>query len=175
MPDVTYSYTNRSPSMRINRDSFEWLQKQVLCQWHWKHYHDSTRRWYLLRLCVDLGSLSVTDEEIEFLRSQCPYFPESFLQYLEYFRLKPHEHVKLEYHPTHTCNGESTGVKPFSLLNMKDFLISCLGRWPHHHHIRNLVRDYSLRNPPAGARIRVLFSIHRYRLGLYQSRRECTW
>lgn len=48
---------------------------------------------------IDLGSISVTEGELEFLRRKCPYFPESFLEYLKNFRLKPNQEVKLEFYP----------------------------------------------------------------------------
>lgn len=134
------------------------------------------RRWCLLRLCADLESLSVTEEEIQFLRSQCPYFPDSFLQYLQSFRLNPRKHVRLEYHPVQTGNEESAEVRsrfPYSTSRVP--LIFCIGKWPHYHNIRDLVWDYPLRNPTTDTRIWMLFSIQWYRLGLYQSRRECIW
>ncbi|RPB21061.1 nicotinate phosphoribosyltransferase [Terfezia boudieri ATCC MYA-4762] len=75
--DVTYTYTNRTPYLKIRRSGYEWLKRQV----------------------SNLGSITVTEGELGFLRRKCPYFPESFLEYLKNFRLKPNQEVKLEFHP----------------------------------------------------------------------------
>ncbi|KAF8446504.1 Quinolinate phosphoribosyl transferase [Terfezia claveryi] len=75
--DVTYTFANRTPSLKIRRSGYEWLKRQV----------------------SNLGSITVTEGELGFLRRKCPYFPESFLEYLKNFRLKPHQEVKLEFHP----------------------------------------------------------------------------
>jgi len=59
----------------------------------------STKQSVTLVTPVDLGSIAVTEGELEFLRRKCPYFPEGYLQYLKNFRLKPNQEVKLEFHP----------------------------------------------------------------------------
>lgn len=78
-PDVRVSYlfTNRTPHMRINRAAFKWLQEQI------------TR----------LGDIRVSSEEIAWLKKTCPYFSESYLKYLETFRLQPAEQVDLQFVP----------------------------------------------------------------------------
>ena len=49
--------------------------------------------------------MTVTEGELGFLRGKCPYFPESFLEYLKSFRLKPNQEVKLEFHPVSSPRG----------------------------------------------------------------------
>lgn len=58
-----------------------------------------TKQSVTLVIWVDLGSITVTEEELGFLRRKCSYFPESFLEYLKNFRLKPNQEVKVEFHP----------------------------------------------------------------------------
>ena len=40
-----------------------------------------------------LANIVVTDDEIEYLRTTCPYLSESYLSFLKKFRLRPNEHV----------------------------------------------------------------------------------
>ncbi|KAI5809838.1 Quinolinate phosphoribosyl transferase [Peziza echinospora] len=81
---VTYSFTNRTPQLKITRRGFEWLKRQI----------------YQLR------TLALTDDELAFLREKCPYFPESYLSYLKDFRFSPGCQVGLEFKP---CGGDGGG------------------------------------------------------------------
>lgn len=56
--------------------------------------------WRWLTHCPELGSISLTSEELEYLRRHCPYFGEAYLRYLTSFRMKPREQVKLSFMPT---------------------------------------------------------------------------
>ena len=49
---------------------------------------------------IDLGHIRVSGEELDFLRRKCVYFPDSYLEYLRNFRLRPDEQIKLEYTPS---------------------------------------------------------------------------
>jgi nicotinate phosphoribosyltransferase len=49
--------------------------------------------------CPELGGISLTPAELEYLRRQCPYFGEAYLGYMESFRMRPSEQVKLSFTP----------------------------------------------------------------------------
>lgn len=70
---VTYSYTNRTPSMELNAAAIDWLHHQV------RH----------------LRSLRFSPAEIEYLRTAVPYLPAAYLDYLALFRLHPDEQVTI--------------------------------------------------------------------------------
>ncbi|KAJ8612466.1 hypothetical protein MRB53_037395 [Persea americana] len=46
---------------------------------------------------LELANITVTSDEIEYLRKACPYLRAEYLQYLSAFRLKPSEHVRLHF------------------------------------------------------------------------------
>lgn len=73
--DVTYSFTNRTPDLKIKRKGFQWLQRQV----------------------GRLGDLAVTEDELSFLRRKCPFFPTEYLDYLKDFKFHPAKQVVLEF------------------------------------------------------------------------------
>ncbi len=72
---VTYALTNRTPSMKLTREAYIWLDDQI----------------------EGLGKIRVTDNEIEWLRKTCPYLSEAYLDYLREFQLRPREQVVLEF------------------------------------------------------------------------------
>lgn len=45
-----------------------------------------------------LANLKVSEEEIAWLRKNCPYLPDQYLDYLKNFRAYPDEQVKVEWH-----------------------------------------------------------------------------
>lgn len=76
-PDATVSYalTNRTPSMQLNLEAFEWLQEQV----------------------GNLGQLRITEEEIKWLGKTCSYFGQAYLAWLQKLGLRPEEQVELKF------------------------------------------------------------------------------
>ena len=73
--EVEYAFTNRTPSMRLNRAAFDWLQQQV----------------------QRLENITLSNRELKFLRRHCPYLNEEYLSYLQNFRLMPKDQVKLSF------------------------------------------------------------------------------
>ena len=101
-----YRFTNRSPDMLFSRKTFEWVQQQVRSESGWR----VTARYRqpqcflgdpeLIRyfnVWVDLKTLSLTGEERQYLTQTCPYFQQSYLDYLENLTLHPDEQVQLEF------------------------------------------------------------------------------
>ena len=71
--EVEYAFTNRTPQMRLSKDAFAWLQEQV----------------------SKLRNIRLDKAEREFLEKQCKFLRPEYLDYLESFKLRPAEHVKL--------------------------------------------------------------------------------
>lgn len=69
--DVVYKYTNRSAQFVFNQNAVKWIRTQ-------------------LKL---LGELKFRTDEIEYLKREIPYLPESYLNFLKDFTLKPDEQV----------------------------------------------------------------------------------
>ena len=83
---VAYSFTNRTPHMKLSRGAYNWLQKQI----------------------HRLGNISVTREELTWLEATCPYLSQEYLSYLEGLRLRPEEQVKLSFEPDSDGEDDST-------------------------------------------------------------------
>ncbi|CAF9932716.1 MAG: nicotinate phosphoribosyltransferase [Heterodermia speciosa] len=79
LPDVpvTYAFTNRTPHMRLTRDAYRWLEKQV----------------------EKLGNIAVSLDELQFLRKTCPYLTSTYLRFLSSFRLRPTRQVHTTFTP----------------------------------------------------------------------------
>ncbi|KAF9048395.1 nicotinate phosphoribosyltransferase [Panaeolus papilionaceus] len=73
---ATYRFTNRNASTLFTRQSSERFRTAV------SHFTD----------------LTLTDDELQWLRTTCPYFTEEYLAYLSAYRYKP-EQVKIKYIP----------------------------------------------------------------------------
>jgi nicotinate phosphoribosyltransferase len=78
-PDVqvTYHFTNRTPHMRLTHTAYQWLCAQI----------------------DHLGTISVSEAEIEWLRKTCPYLTPDYLEYLASFSLRPKEQVSVSFVP----------------------------------------------------------------------------
>lgn len=89
-PDVqvTYKYTNRTPDMKFTREAVRWLSKQI----------------------QKLADLSLSTDELTFLRTNCAYLSEPYLHYLSTFRMYPDKQVHLKFVPQKdTDSDEDTG------------------------------------------------------------------
>ncbi|KAI9810180.1 MAG: nicotinate phosphoribosyltransferase [Pycnora praestabilis] len=73
--EVTYAFTNRTPDMKLTRSAFRWMEAQI----------------------QKLGNISLSSEELKYLRKTCPYLNEPYLRFLSNFRLRPSEQVRLSY------------------------------------------------------------------------------
>ncbi|KAK7206367.1 nicotinate phosphoribosyltransferase [Myxozyma melibiosi] len=78
-PDIVVSYTfrNRTPEKKLNKEAFDWVSEQVKL----------------------LGSLAFTKDELTYLRSNVKQLPGRYLAFLETFRLNPDKQVFLSYNP----------------------------------------------------------------------------
>ncbi|KAF2007330.1 nicotinate phosphoribosyltransferase [Amniculicola lignicola CBS 123094] len=89
---VSYGFTNRTPDKKLNRAAYKWLQVQV----------------------DKLEHVTVTDDELQFLRSTCPYLSEQYLQFLSTFRLQPSKQLKLVFAPIED-SGQDSDIGDFSI------------------------------------------------------------
>ncbi|KAJ5225049.1 Nicotinate phosphoribosyltransferase [Penicillium chermesinum] len=91
---VTYSFTNRTPDMKLQRGAYKWLLKQIEA----------------------LSNIRVTSEERAFLKKKCPYLNETYLTFLETFRLKPSEQIELVFTPTQdTGSNKDEGTVVYTI------------------------------------------------------------
>ncbi|TRX94123.1 hypothetical protein FHL15_004891 [Xylaria flabelliformis] len=100
-PDVhvTYAFTNRTPEKKFSRKAFAWLCDQI----------------------YKLGHISLSDEELRFLKSHCKYLTASYLDFLSEFRLSPREQLKPIFNPIEEDTG-ADGV-------IGDIHIEISGKW----------------------------------------------
>ncbi|KAK9462222.1 Quinolinate phosphoribosyl transferase [Lipomyces oligophaga] len=86
---VTYSLKNRTPEKKLNSSAFEWLKEQVGL----------------------LGTLTFSDDEIAYLRSNVKQLPERYFVYLETFQLHPDTQVTLVFdETTHDLKAKIKGL-----------------------------------------------------------------
>ena len=83
---VAYSFTNRTPHMKLTRAACHWLQDQIR----------------------KLGNIVVSEEEVDWLKKTCPYFSNEYLEYLKGFYLKPDQQVELSVTPESNSTDDST-------------------------------------------------------------------
>ncbi|KAK0747809.1 Quinolinate phosphoribosyl transferase [Apiosordaria backusii] len=82
---VTYAFTNRTPEKKLSRKAFNWLEEQIR----------------------KLGNISLSAEELQYLKQHCPYFSPAYLEFLSEFRLRPREQVTATFLPS----GEDSGAE----------------------------------------------------------------
>jgi len=73
---VTYNFTNRTPDMKLTRKAFYWLQDQV----------------------ERLGNITLSTEELEYLKTTCTFLSEAYLLFMKDFKMRPSEEVDMEFH-----------------------------------------------------------------------------
>lgn len=96
LADVTYAYTNRTFDLKLSRQGFEWIKAQVASR--------SSPQILIHRPSTDLGRLElgrlrISQAELQFLQSACPYLPKTYLAYLEKFSFKPDDQLVLAFAP----------------------------------------------------------------------------
>ncbi|KAL9103468.1 MAG: hypothetical protein Q9163_001496 [Psora crenata] len=96
--EVTYAFTNRTPNMRLNRAAYHWLLQQVF----------------------KLGNISLSLEELNYLKTTCTYFNDSYLRFLSSFHFDPSRQVKVSFIPL-----KDTG----SLADVGDLHLDVGGLW----------------------------------------------
>lgn len=96
---VTYKFTNRTPEKKLSRKAFLWLEDQVR----------------------KLGNISLSTEELLYLKEHCHYLSPAYLEYLSEFRLRPRDQVVLHFLPV----GEDTGAET----DIGDLDIEVSGAW----------------------------------------------
>ncbi|KAI3624167.1 NPT1 [Malassezia furfur] len=97
---VTYRFTNRSKEMQFTQRAVELIEQGI--------HH--------------LGDLRMTPDELEWLRTTCPYFQPAYLDFLQSFQLQPTDEVQVQFVPgTQECNGERMG----------DLEVTIKGLWSH--------------------------------------------
>ncbi|KAI9656388.1 MAG: nicotinate phosphoribosyltransferase [Alyxoria varia] len=75
--EVTYSFTNRTPHLKLSRDAFGWLQLMI----------------------QRLENITLSQEEHAYLKSACPFFSDQYLHYLKGFRFRPKDHLAARFTP----------------------------------------------------------------------------
>ncbi|KAL1842532.1 hypothetical protein VTJ49DRAFT_5008 [Mycothermus thermophilus] len=96
---VTYKFTNRTPDKKLSREAFHWLENQVR----------------------KLGNISLSLEELNYLKEHCPYLTPAYLEFLSEFRLRPRDQVVLKFIPA----GPDTGAES----DLGDLDIQISGTW----------------------------------------------
>jgi len=96
---VTYSFTNRTPEKHLSRAAYKWLAEQIR----------------------KLGNISLSTDELRYLKEHCPYLSPEYLEFLQEFRLNPREQVQVKFHPI----GEDSGADS----DTGDIDIKITGSW----------------------------------------------
>ncbi|KAF2489817.1 nicotinate phosphoribosyltransferase [Lophium mytilinum] len=85
--DVVWKYTNRSPDFLFNQQAFEYFKKTV----------------------EELEQVIITNEEVEYLKRECPYFPQEYLDHLCSFRYDTNA-LELSFHPVNATPDSATAA-----------------------------------------------------------------
>ncbi|KAI0023781.1 nicotinate phosphoribosyltransferase [Xylariomycetidae sp. FL0641] len=82
---VTYAFTNRTPEKKFSRKAFSWLCEQI----------------------YKLGNISLSDDELRYLKTHCKYLTSDYLDFLKEFRLSPRDQLKPVFKPLDPDNSEN--------------------------------------------------------------------
>lgn len=96
---VTYSFTNRTPEKKLSRKAFNWLEEQIR----------------------KLGNISLSTEELQYLKTHCPYLTPAYLEFLNELHLRPRDQVTIQFQPV----GDDTGAAD----DIGDIDIKISGTW----------------------------------------------
>ncbi|KAJ5573186.1 Nicotinate phosphoribosyltransferase [Penicillium hetheringtonii] len=85
-PDVyvTYSFTNRTPHMKLRRGAYKWILQQM----------------------DKLANVRVSADERAFLKRKCPYLNDAYITFLETFQLKPAEQLEIKFTPSQDTGSD---------------------------------------------------------------------
>ncbi|KAF7714742.1 Nicotinate phosphoribosyltransferase [Penicillium ucsense] len=81
---VTYAFTNRTPHMKLRRAAYKWLLEQM----------------------EKLANIRVTPEERAWLKQKCPYLNDTYLTFLDTFKLNPEAQIEIKFTPTQDTGSE---------------------------------------------------------------------
>jgi len=91
--EASYIFINRTKNMKLNYEAFCWLETQINGS-----FSPCFARLSLLSAnCLALEELRVTPEELAWLRNNCAYLPDQYLQFLSSVRVYPQKQVTLEW------------------------------------------------------------------------------
>jgi nicotinate phosphoribosyltransferase len=113
--EVTYNFTNRTPHMKFTRESVDWLKKQIASKCSFIDYN-------LIAYTAELDNITLTEDEFTYLKDNCPYFSQEYLEYFKSFRFNSAKEVNIEFTPE-----KDTG-------SPKDFgpiIVQVKGLWLH--------------------------------------------
>lgn len=81
---VEYTFTNRTPHMRLSKQAYAWLQEQV----------------------SKLANITLEDSEFAWLQGTCKFLSPQYLDFLKQFRLRPNEQVRLGFENVDGDHGD---------------------------------------------------------------------
>ena len=79
-PDIqgSYKYYNRSHEMQLNNSAVAYIKDQI----------------------AKLEELKISQEELEWLKRTCPYLPRNYFEFIQQYRFRPKEHVRINWDGT---------------------------------------------------------------------------
>lgn len=104
--DATYRFTHRDKHVYFTKKCADIFRQTVQRRLQLSHYAMPQKNSIIP---LGFGDLALTDDELEWLRSTCPYFTSEYLTYLENYRFKP-DQVKISFIPV-TEDGEQGNIE----------------------------------------------------------------
>lgn len=108
-PDAVaqYRFNNRTKQTTFSRRCLDLFQQNVRGE-----HHTSTSASYISEwLCyIDFTNRTLKEDEVVWLKKRCPYFKDSYIEFLRSFRFKPEEQVLVYFEPSSASpSGEERG------------------------------------------------------------------